>query len=209
MRKRGVFQELTRLSTLLDRALTETAEYWPALRRAYAWVHQAARLLNNEAQRPADAVRREYRGLLAQMLRERDSLGSLAPAVPHFLKVTRSYWLGLFRCDEVPELPRTNNDLEQLFGSARYHERRASGRRGAAPGMVVRGAARVVAAIATRHRPYQAEELRPRKVRDWQQLRAQLEGRRETRRRQLRFRRDPGRYLAELERVLIHPSLPP
>ncbi|MBV8128581.1 MAG: hypothetical protein JO114_13125 [Planctomycetaceae bacterium] len=47
----------------------------------------------------------------------------------HFAKVSKSYWPGLFRCDESSELPRTNNDLEHLFGSHRYHERRASGRR--------------------------------------------------------------------------------
>jgi hypothetical protein len=67
------------------------------------------------------------------------------------LKVTKSYWKGLFRCYRFAKgtLPGTNNDLEHLFGSARYHERRASGRRNASPAMVLRGSVRVVAAIAT------------------------------------------------------------
>lgn len=58
-----------------------------------------------------------------------------------FLKVTKSYWKGLFCCYRFPEgtLPPTNNNLEHLFGSARYHERCASGRRNASPAMVVRG----------------------------------------------------------------------
>jgi hypothetical protein len=68
------------------------------------------------------------------------------------VKVTRSYWPGLFHCYAVAELPRTNNALEQFFGRHRYHERRASGRKGASPALVLRGAARLVAATATRQR---------------------------------------------------------
>ena len=39
-----------------------------------------------------------------------------------FVKVTRSYWPGLFACYESSDLPRTNNDLEHTFGSHRYHD---------------------------------------------------------------------------------------
>jgi len=58
-------------------------------------------------------------------------------------------------------LPRTNNDLEHCFGVARVHERRATGRRGAIPGVVVRGSVRVIAAVVTREKSFSAEELRP------------------------------------------------
>ena len=75
--------------------------------------------------------------------------------------MTRSYWPGLFRCYEVEGLPRTNNDLEQFFGSYRYHERRCSGRKVACPGTVVRGSVRLVAAAATRLRPIEAADLVP------------------------------------------------
>jgi hypothetical protein len=40
-------------------------------------------------------------------------LGLLAAAAAHFAKVTASYWPGLFCCYDVPDLPRTNNALEQ------------------------------------------------------------------------------------------------
>ena len=63
----------------------------------------------------------------------------MADEFAHFLKVTRSYWPGLFHSHEVEGLPRTNNELEQFFGSYRYHERRCSGRKVACPGTVVRG----------------------------------------------------------------------
>ena len=52
-------------------------------------------------------------------------------------------------CYDVADLPRTNNDLEQFFGSYRYHERRCSGRKVACPGTVVRGSVRLIAAAAT------------------------------------------------------------
>jgi CheY-like chemotaxis protein len=89
-------------------------------------------------------VRRRYRGLIAAIARHRRKAGRLAEAFAHFRKVTRSYWPGLFRSYEVAGLPRTNNDLEQFFGSYRYHERRCSGRKVACPGTVVRGSVGVI-----------------------------------------------------------------
>ena len=86
-----------------------------------------------------------------------------------FLKVTKSYWPGLFRCYESPDVPRTNNDLEHTFGSHRYHERRASGRRRGSPGLVVMGSARVISGLATRLRPEEGLVLRPGYVEGWQE----------------------------------------
>ena len=73
-------------------------------------------------------------GLLGAMARHRRASGRLAEAFAHFRKVTRSYWPGLFRCYDVADLPRTNNDLEQFFGSYRYHERRCQRPEGGLPG---------------------------------------------------------------------------
>ena len=94
---------------------------------------------------PADAaaVRRRLAGLLAAMARHRAKAGPLAGAVDHFLKVTRSYRPGLFHCYAVADLPRTNNDLERLFGSYRRHERRATGRKANSSATVLRGPVRL------------------------------------------------------------------
>jgi hypothetical protein len=54
---------------------------------------------------------------------------SVRAGLRQFLKVTKSYWPGLFHCYESADVPRTNNDLEHTLGSHRYHERRTSGRR--------------------------------------------------------------------------------
>ena len=201
---------LKRLRQLLRRGLEETAALWPAVREAYRWVNRAARILKNEDQLPAKTVRRRLVQLLVRMRRAAATTEepSVAAGLKHFLKVTKSYWSGLFRCYDSADLPRTNNDLEHTFGSHRYHERRASGRRQASPGLVVMGSARVISGLATRLRPDEGLELRPGYVDDWQALRAELEQRRESRRRQRRFRHDPASYLAELEQRLLQLSLP-
>ena len=63
----------------------------------------------------------------------KEEAGALSGAVSLFVKLTKSYWRGLFRCYRFPKgtLPRTNNDLEHHFSSVRYSERRASGALGA------------------------------------------------------------------------------
>ncbi len=142
------------------------------------------------------------------MTAQRDTLGTLAPTVDQCRKVTASYWPGLFHCYDVPNLPPTNNALEQYFGSARYHERRATGRKGASPGLVVRGAVRVVAAVATRSQAFDEVMLRPTDLTAWRTLRQQLTTRQEARCAQRRFRTDPEAYLAALEEALFRASLP-
>ena len=171
-------------------------------------MHEAARRLEPEAAASVEVRRRAYRELLATMSRERESAGPLAPAVAHFLKVTHSYWRGLFHCYEYPDLPRTNNDLEQTFGAVRHHERRATGRKGASPGTVVRGAVRLIAAVATRLCAFGPAQLRPRDPEALRRVREEVEQRQEARRAQSRFRRDPKTYLEQTEQVLLRETLP-
>ena len=135
--------------------------------------------------------------------------GSLSSAITHFLKVTKSYEPGLYHCYEVPGLPRTNNDLEHYFGSARYQERRATGRKRASPALVVRGSVRMIASVATHSHPFSGSELRPQDCDRWRELRRELHYRHEVRRAGLRFRRNPAAYLAKIEDQLLKLSLPP
>jgi hypothetical protein len=108
----------------------------------------------------------------------------------------------------VPDLPRTNNDLEHLFGSYRHHERRATGRKTASPAMVLRGPVRVLAATATRLRPFQARDLAAADRQQWAAIRDSLEQRRHSRRLRARFRRSPDHFLKQLEADLIQSALP-
>jgi hypothetical protein len=195
-----------RLKGLIDKALADTAELWPAVRVAFARVHTAAHLLGAEGA-PAAAVRARLAGLLGAMRRHRAKAGRPGEAVGRFLKVSRSYWSGLFACYDSPDVPRTNNALEQAFGSHRYHERRASGRKGASPALVLRGSARLLARLANQHREVTAADLAAGPQR-WRELRAGLEQRRQRRVERSRFRRDPDAYLRDLEAKLIQAGLP-
>jgi hypothetical protein len=195
---------------LLRRGLEQTAILWPPVRATYRWVKRVARLLENKRKQPAKQVRRGLSALLSQIRQAADRARdpTVAEQLRWFVKVTKSYWSGLFHCYTSADIPRTNNDLEHLFGSHRYHERRASGRKQASPGLVVQGSVRVVARLATRLRPEEGLKLRTGYVDDWQRLRADLDKRRESRRKQRRFRRDPAGYLRQLEERCLAPSLP-
>jgi hypothetical protein len=193
---------------LIIRSLARTAALWPAIERVYGWVHRAAHILGNEAGEDATRVQRRFNGLIGAMVRHRASAGDLVGAVDHFGKVTRSYRPGLFHCYAVPDLPHTDNGLEQVFGSQRYHERRASGRKMASPATVLRGEVRLIAATMTRLHPPTAADL-GRVSRDrWRELRARLDQRRQARTLRTRFRRNPEAYLAALEQQACQSALP-
>jgi hypothetical protein len=194
---------LRQLQRLLTHALEVTAVLWPPLERAYTWVHRAAHLLAHADGLTGEQVRTRYQQLLDEMVADQAALGPLSGAVDQFRKVTLSFAAGLFHCYDVPDLPPTNNDLERCFGAVRYHERRATGRRGAIPGVVVRGAVRVVTALVCRAHPPTADDLPPADYAAWRQLRQHLAYREEDRRRQSRFRKHTPSYLAAIEARLL------
>jgi hypothetical protein len=198
---------LQRLKATVDRALEVAGGAFATLYLAFGWVHQAAHILG-QVDLGAVAIRSQLGGLLGAMQRHRDAVGDLGSGVDHFLKVSRSYWPGLFACYDTSDLPRTNNDLEQAFGSHRYHERRACGRKGASPSLVLRGSARLIAALASRTREVSAADLAAADPEKWKQLRAELEERRLRRVDRRRFRRDHNSYLKDLENKLIKSRLP-
>jgi hypothetical protein len=200
---------LIRLETLLRRGLQRTAHLWPSIEIAYRWVYAAADILDNSEGLSGKQVQRQFIGLVGAMTRWQSHSDNLEPAVAHFLKVTRSYWPGLFHCYDVPDLPRTNNDLEHLFGRHRHLERRITGRKVASPALVVRGSVRIVAAVMTRLRPFTAADLATASIDEWQSLRADLAAARHKRTLQRRFRQNPQAYLADLESRLTQLILPP
>ena len=176
---------------------------WPPLERAYCFLDQAKAILANASQETGQQVRERYLAHLEQMREHVATLGPLVEAFEHFCHITDNFAAGLFRCYDIEGLPRTNNDLEHCFGVARVHERRATGRRGAIPGVVVRGSVRVMAAVTGKAQVFSVEDLRPTDYQRWRDLRRQLRQREETHRQQWRFRKKPAVYLAEIEARLL------
>jgi len=192
-----------RLQHLLNKALESTGTDWQTLELVYGWVQRLADVLAEVDVRPEEL---QLRFMLVLMYMQ-EHMNQLDPpwqkAIAHFLKVTHSYAPHLFFCYQIPDVPRTNNDLEQSFGSVRRSERRATGRRGAVPGLVVHGAVRVQAALATRIKTFTAHDLVPHNLQAWRNVRAEIASHQVKRCKQFRFRKDPAAYLAEVERQLL------
>ena len=196
------------MQRLLKKGLQGTGIDWETLACVYGWVHQLAHVLDDAKEMTVEERQLGFQVVLLHMQQHAAQLPANWPqAIAHFLKVTQSYGPHLFFCYQVPDLPRTNNDLEQAFGQVRFHERRATGRKGALPGLVVHGAVRVQAALASRLQIFTAQQLAPYDVQVWRDLRAQVSFRQESRCKQSRFRRDPAAYLATLEAQLLKVSL--
>jgi hypothetical protein len=191
------------LQQLVTKGLKATVGLWPPLQRAYQQVHQAEHLLANHEQQSGTQVRQRYLAYVSHMQQQKAEVGPLSEAIDHFCHITDNFATGLFRCYDVEGLPRTNNELEHCFGVARVHERRATGRRGAIPGVVVRGSVRLLAVVVATREDVQAADLQPTDYQKWRDLRAQLWSREEARRMQFRFRKDPATYLAALEAQLL------
>ena len=194
---------LKQLQHLLTKGVQSTATLWSPLQSAYKLVHQAKQILANQEQQQGTQVRERYLAFVRQMQEQKADMELLGEAIEHFCHITDNFAVGLFHCYDVEGLPPTNNDLEHCFGVARVHERRATGRRGAIPGVVVRGSVRVITAVVAKEQSFSAEELRPGDYQRWRKLRLQLQQGEETRRRQFRFRKDPASYLAALEAQLL------
>ena len=199
------------MKAVVDKGLEETADLWPDVREGFGFIRRAAHELGNEQGLTGKGVKRRYKNVLDEMRQAAGRAvegGDLRRGLEHFLKVHQSYGPGLFHCYDVDGLPRTNNDLEQLFGATRHHERRCTGRKTASPGLVLRGPVRVLAGLGTRGRPFTGEELAPDDLEDWRTVRGDLERRRQSRVLRCRFRRDPAKYLQQLEDKLLKPALP-
>lgn len=187
----------------------QTAALWTPIAVAFDWVHQVATILDNDSQLDGQNVRYSLERLLQAMEHCKEQAGSLATGIDHFLKVTRSYAPGLFHCYDIEGLPRTNNDLEQLFGRWRHHHRRCTGRKVAPASLVVRGCVQIVAAIATQMRLFTAHDLATVSIEAWHFVRAELNCHQHKRIQQRQFRRSPATYLANLEQKFLQLVLPP
>jgi hypothetical protein len=194
---------LIKLKQIVRKGLEQTASLFTPITVAYDWIHQAAEILDNETGLDAIGVKRSFQTLLDSMSHGKNEAGTLEPGITHFLKITDSYWSGLFHCYEVEGLPRTNNDLEQVFGVLRHHQRRCTGRKVAPSSLVIRGTVQLASAIATAFHSFTAQDLAQVCVQTWQQLRSDLRQHQLNRIEQQRFRRNPELFLANLEKLLL------
>jgi len=189
--------------------LDATAPLWPEVVIGQGWLAEAAQILANPDGADRATVEARYAVLLADIQEEAAPSASLQAMAAQFTKVTARYGPQVFTCYDVAGLPRTNNDLEQLFGSLRHQLRRATGQKNAPASLVVCGATRLPAAVASQIHTFTAAELASADLQRWRTVRARGEQRRLPRVLGRRFRQDPEAYLQALEESLIQLSLPP
>jgi len=65
-------------------------------------------------------LRGSYRTLLCRLAQHREVEEFLGEVARSFRRLITSYCLDLFDCNEIPDLPRSKNDLEHFSGSAGY-----------------------------------------------------------------------------------------
>jgi hypothetical protein len=194
---------------MLQRGLDDTATLGPDVCVPDGGGQRAAPLLPPADPLEATAVQRRLQGLRGVLTRHPAKAGARGLAVDRLLTVSRRDGPELFHGSSVPTLPRTNKALAQFFGAPRKPAWRATGQKGAAPALVLRGTVQLGASAATRRRPCTEEELASEPTHPWQERRQRLETRRQQRTYRRRFRRDPAAYLAKLEADGLQLMLPP
>jgi hypothetical protein len=133
----------------------------------------------------------------------------LRPPVEHLVTVLRRLGPGLYRCDDVPGLPRTDNALEQCYRRLKSGQRRSTGRK-RTDAFVVRVGGGAVYATAASTVPEAAllRQLTAVPAAQWQHERLTLRASQDRQAKMRRFRLDPAAYLADLEArwaVIAHP----
>jgi hypothetical protein len=128
----GYDPRLAQLYQGLQAALSPFAETYHALQQGAAWLRDIADILEPTA---TQTLRGEQvAGQLRSYLDTVRCLRAVTPTLEafglHLDTVSRSYWPGLFPCYDVPNLPRTNNELESRFRDMRRRLLRTTGQKG-------------------------------------------------------------------------------
>jgi len=114
--------------------LPDYAEGFAEIQKGQAWVNSLRKVLEDvplptfENPGPgADAVALEMAHTLGTLGHQIEMTPWLDSFRQHLFGVSERYWSGLFVCYDIVGLPRTNNELENLFGQTKRNARRQSG----------------------------------------------------------------------------------
>jgi hypothetical protein len=131
---------LAQLYQGLQSALSPFAQTYQECRQGAAWLRDIAYILEPSPAQPPSAayVAGQLRGYLDTVLRLPEVTPTLSAFGLHLDKVSRSYWPGLFHCYDMPNVPRTNNELESRFRDTRRRLLRTTGQQGLTQRMLQR-----------------------------------------------------------------------
>lgn len=196
---------LSQLHHCVQRALNSAAPLAEEVRQAHTFLTHVEHYLagvprpGSEADSPtpgSKTVEKELNRMFAEFVQQ-PNVSPLSRRLNHKWQAMSKTWLpGILHCYDIPGLPRSNLDLESIFGRLRRAQRRRSGRK-ETTSLRIFGPGQVVLLslddqdILPLLQSVSAEAY-------WSQRRQQAE-REEPRRWLTRLHRDPARALAQLD----------
>jgi hypothetical protein len=151
---------------------------------------------------PGAQVRRRVEARLGQLeaaIRGGQIAAWLQPALTHLVTVLRRLGDGLYHCYDVPDLPRTDNAMEQFYRRVKACERRITGHRRSDHFVMRVGTCAVYAVAADRGEAALLRQLARVPAAAWRAERAALREAAYRQTQMWRFRRRRAAFLADLE----------
>ncbi len=197
---------LTCFAETIREALLAFEEEYTTIATGYCWVLDLSDILDKNlpeaGTEPPDeplsaTVQAELEAYLTRLEQRSDLNPTLLAFVQHLRNLTTRYAPGLFHCYDIPGLPRTNNNLESLFGRVRHQTRRTSGAYHAKQRLHEQGAWLLF--DLTPGEDEQVQRLQRVPLTEWHAERQRMQAHLATFTDNRRFRRQPTSYLAQLE----------
>jgi hypothetical protein len=188
------------LLALVNRTLSNLsgqAELARRLNLQVGMLRKIAHILDSESS--GVQVQRILRTYLNRQLETAPQRGRGAPRgdfIREVVNIAERFWPGLFHTYDVAGLPRTNNDIERLFGAVKRQDRKSTGRKSTAGGPLETCAEFVLESWSSlMQRPTVKERLRDVSPQALQKARKDLEALAEPARSRRSIQRDPEDHL--------------
>ena len=116
----------------LKAALAPFADTYDAIQRGAVWLRDISDILGppDASTLSAQDISGDLRGYSNAVMHESDGSPLLHDFGRHLDKVSQSYGPGLFHCDDIPALARTNNAVESHFRDTQRRLLRTTGQKG-------------------------------------------------------------------------------
>lgn len=185
--------------------LTFESEY-TSIAEGYSWLLDISDILDVPLPEPATeqpdtplstTVQAKLTAYLAWLEQRTDLNPSLLAFRQHLQTLTQRYAPGLFLCYDIPGLPRTNNDLESLFGRVRRQSLLTSGPHYAKQRLHEQGAWLLFDVLSNEQK--QVQRLQRVSLAEWHDERRRMQAHQAPFTDDRRFRRHSPNYLAKLE----------
>lgn len=177
--------------------IDEFKSSYEAVSRWQEAVANIAKLLEPAPDQTSESVRFHMENLLKWLELTYNQDGD-EELVKNIQAYTKGFWKGLFTCYDAPHVPRTNNDHERFFRQTKTRHRRMTGRR-SWNDYILRSGEFVVFVDDALKQSNLLERLQKVDYVTFDQERKRWNERLLDGTKQRRFRRNPEKYLKELE----------